>query len=41
MYEVYRPILEGMAARGFAAPRERLRVSKSRLAYIVLRYAIV
>ena len=41
MAEVYRGILEGMAARGWSPPRERIRVPKTRLAWIVLRNAIV
>jgi squalene synthase HpnD len=41
MGEVYRLILEGMAARGWDAPRERVRVSRARLGWILLRYAIV
>ena len=41
MSEVYRSILEGMAARGWNAPRERVRVSRARLGWILLRYAIV
>jgi phytoene synthase len=40
MGEVYRSILEGMAARGWDAPRERVRVSRARIAWILLRYAI-
>ena len=38
---VYREILEGMAARGFAAPRERVRISKPKLLLTVLRYALI
>jgi len=41
MGEVYRSILEGMVARGWDAPRERVRVSRPRLGWILLRYAIV
>jgi len=41
MGEVYRSILEGMAARGWDAPRERVRISRARLGWILLRYAIV
>jgi phytoene synthase len=40
MGEVYRSILEGMAARGWEAPRERVRVSRARIGWILLRYAI-
>lgn len=41
MGEVYRAMLDGMLARGFAPPRERVRIGKPRLAWILLRYAIV
>ena len=41
MGEVYRGVLEGMAARGWNAPRVRIRVSRARIAWIALRYAIV
>jgi hypothetical protein len=30
-----------MVARGFAPPRERVRLSRARLAWILLRYALV
>jgi phytoene synthase len=35
----YRRILDGMLARGFEAPRERVRVGKAQLIGIALRYA--
>jgi phytoene synthase len=41
MGEVYRWLLEAMAARGFAPPRPRVRISRARLAWILLRYAII
>jgi phytoene synthase len=41
MGAVYRAMLEGMVARGWSAPRTRVRVSRARLLWIVLRYAIV
>jgi squalene synthase HpnD len=41
MGEVYRRILDGMVARGWAAPRERVRVPRPRLAWILLQYAFV
>jgi len=41
MGEVYRSILAGMVARGWDAPRQRVRVSRARLGLILLRYAIV
>jgi len=40
MGAVYRSILEGMVARGWGAPRERVRVSRARIGWILLRYAI-
>ena len=41
MAEVYRAMLERMVARGWTAPRERVRVSKFKLLLVVLRYALV
>jgi presqualene diphosphate synthase len=41
MGEVYRSILEGMIARGWSAPRERISVSRARLAWVILRYAFI
>jgi phytoene synthase len=41
MGEVYRWLLEAMATRGFAPPRPRVRISRARLAWLLLRYAIV
>jgi phytoene synthase len=41
MGEVYRSILEGMVLRGWDAPRQRVRLSRARLGWILLRYAIV
>src|SRR5499426_761000 len=40
MGAVYRSILEGMVARGWGAPRERVRISRARIGWILLRYAI-
>jgi len=40
MGAVYRSILEGMVARGWEAPRARVRVSRARIGWILLRYAI-
>jgi squalene synthase HpnD len=40
MSEVYRSILELLVARGFDAPRLRVRVPRARLAWILLRYAL-
>ena len=41
MAEVYGAMLEQMVARGWAAPRERVRVNRFKLAWVVLRYALV
>lgn len=41
MEEVYRHMLEGMAARGWAPPRNRVSVSGLRLSWIALQYAII
>jgi phytoene synthase len=41
MEEVYRHMLEGMAARGWAPPRQRVSVSGLRLSWIALQYAII
>lgn len=41
MGEVYRRYLEGMVSRGWAPPRTRVRLARARLAWILLRYAIV
>jgi presqualene diphosphate synthase len=41
MAEVYRSMLEGMIVRGWSAPRERVSVSRTRLAWIILRYAFI
>jgi phytoene synthase len=41
MDEVYRAMLEGMVARGWAPPRTRVRVGGLRLSWIALQYAIV
>ncbi len=40
MYEVYHEILARLLARGWQMPRERVRVPKTRLAWIVLRHAL-
>jgi phytoene synthase len=39
--EVYRTILDGMIARGWSAPRQRVSVSRARLAWVILRYAFI
>jgi phytoene synthase len=41
MSEAYKSILAGLVARGWDAPRERVRLSKPRLIFIVLRHFIV
>ena len=41
MGEVYRRILDGMVGRGWAPPRERVRVARPRLLWILLQYAFV
>jgi phytoene synthase len=41
MAEVYRGMLERMAAHGWAAPRKRARIGRLRLLWIVLRHTIV
>jgi len=41
MGAVYRLILEHTAARGFAAPRARVRLSRARILWIILRYAVL
>ncbi|MGD0634139.1 MAG: presqualene diphosphate synthase HpnD [Beijerinckiaceae bacterium] len=41
MAEAYGPILDGVAARGFAPPRVRVSVPKGRLLLILLRYGLV
>ena len=39
MGKVYRQILEGMIARGWSPPRQRVRLNKSHLVWIALRHA--
>jgi phytoene synthase len=41
MGEVYRAILDALVARGWAAPRAPVRVTRGVLAWIILRYAII
>ena len=41
MEEVYRHMLQGMMARGWAAPRTRISVSPLRLSWIAVQYAII
>ncbi|HEY4407959.1 MAG TPA: squalene/phytoene synthase family protein, partial [Xanthobacteraceae bacterium] len=38
---VYRSILDRLAARGWAAPRQPIRVARARLLWIVLRHALI
>jgi phytoene synthase len=41
MEQVYRVMLDGMAARGWVAPRTRISVSPLRLSWIAVQYAII
>jgi squalene synthase HpnD len=41
MGEVYRTILDMLVARGFSAPRHAVRIPRARLAWIVLRFALI
>jgi phytoene synthase len=41
MEEVYRVMLQGMMARGWAPPRTRVSVSGLRLSWIAVQYAII
>ena len=41
MAAAYRPILKGLVARGFAPPRERVRVARGRLLLAALQYGFV
>ena len=40
MGAVYRRILDGLVARGFAAPRERVRIGRQGLIWILIRHGI-
>jgi len=41
MGEAYRLILDGLVARGWAHPRDRIRLPRARLVWIILRYALI
>ena len=41
MAEAYAPMLDRLEQRGFAAPRERVRIDKLHLLFSVLRYGLV
>ena len=41
MGEAYKGYLNALVARGFSAPRARVRISRVRLLWIILRYAVV
>jgi phytoene synthase len=41
MGAVYRSILEGLVERGFSPPRPPVRLARARLAWILLRYALI
>jgi phytoene synthase len=40
MYEAYRAILSGLRARGFAPPRPKVKIAKSRFLLLLLRHAL-
>ena len=41
MGEAYKGYFNALIARGFAPPREKVRLSKARLLWIILRYAVI
>jgi phytoene synthase len=41
MGEAYKGYLRALTARGFAPPRARIRLSRARLMWIILRYAVI
>jgi hypothetical protein len=41
MGAAYKAYHAALVARGFAPPRERVRLSKPRMLWIILRYAII
>ena len=41
MGEAYKLYLHGLVARGFAAPRARVRLNRARLLWIILRHAVI
>jgi phytoene synthase len=41
MGEVYRAILDRLVARGFTAPRQPVRLPRARIAWILLRHALI
>jgi phytoene synthase len=41
MGEAYKGYLRALTARGFASPRARIRLSRARLLWIILRYAVI
>ena len=41
MGEIYHAMLDGMVMRGWLPPRERVRVGRARLAWIILRHAFI
>jgi presqualene diphosphate synthase len=41
MSEVYHAVFDALLARGFAPPRARVRITRLRLAWIVLRHALI
>jgi hypothetical protein len=40
MASVYRRMLDDVAAQGFAAPRKRVRVAKTRVLWAILRHGL-
>ncbi len=41
MAEAYAPVLDGLEKRGFAPPRARVHMSRTRLVFAILRYALI
>jgi phytoene synthase len=41
MGEAYKLYLQGLVARGFTAPRARVRLPRARILWIILRYAVI
>jgi phytoene synthase len=41
MGEAYKGYLTALMARGFARPRGRIRLSRARLLWIILRHAVI
>jgi hypothetical protein len=41
MADVYRAILDGLEKRGFAAPRQKIRTPRHRVALAILRHGVL